>query len=301
MKPRAKVINLFLNDGTLKGLINVSDSSWTLNGELYASPRETIDDLLRDDACNRYGVYLLLSPDKVYVGQSTNLRNRIEQHILGKDWWDRAILLTTKDDGLNRSDIDYLESYLIQKANDCNTLDNDNKNKGNKRKLDRFREEIMNQYLDEALFILELIGIEVFSEVKKDTFIPNLPVKSDKEIEIRAKSEAINFVEKNGIKLSKYRSFARLQEKKNTFWINPSQTYTEKDWNLILNNQTERKIIVLFVPPNTFEKTFESKQGKLIIRRDRQIYLDINIDAKTLIDERSNCSFKPFVIKELFY
>jgi len=36
----------------------------------------------------------------VYVGQSSDLAKRLSQHIAGKDWWDSAIILTTKDDSL---------------------------------------------------------------------------------------------------------------------------------------------------------------------------------------------------------
>jgi len=301
MKIKAKVINLLLNDGTLQGLINVTDSSWTLNGELLASPRETIEDLLTDEACNRYGVYLLLSSSRVYVGQSTNLRTRIEQHILGKEWWERAILLTTKDDSLNRSDIDYLESVLIQKALMYNTLDSENKNKGNKQKLDRFQREIMNQYLEGALFLLELIGITVFSEKKEPIFIPNLPDLNRDLREIRAKGEAVAFLKKSGLRLSKYVSYAKLQEKKGVFWINPSVEFVKEDWTIILNDQERKSIYILSVPADTFKTSAEGKLGKLVIRKDKPQYLDLNIDLNTYKDDRSNCSFAPYLVNKIKY
>ena len=43
--------------------------------------------------------------------------------------------------------------------------DTDNKKRGNPQKVDEFRQAELEQYLEEALFILELIGIKVF---KKD-------------------------------------------------------------------------------------------------------------------------------------
>jgi len=115
-------------------MVDVIDNKWQ-NGELFSCPREKIDDLLAKPEINRYGVYLLISQDKVYVGQSSNLKARITQHIVGKDWWERAVVLTTQNDSFNKSDIDYLESVLIQKSTACGTLDSDNKNKGNKKKL----------------------------------------------------------------------------------------------------------------------------------------------------------------------
>ena len=150
---KAKTINLLLNDGTLKGVISMEDSSWN-KGELYSAPRESVEDLISTDACSRYGVYLLLSEDMVYVGQASDLSKRIKQHIIGKSWWERVVILTTSDDSLNRADLDYIESILISKASSVGRLDCDNKNMGNKQKLSRFREVEIQQYLEEALFLL---------------------------------------------------------------------------------------------------------------------------------------------------
>lgn len=89
MGAQAKIINMLLYDGTLSGVIRVENSSWNA-GELFSSPRESVSDLLKTGACNKYGVYLLISSDLVYVGQSSDLAKRLSQHITGKNWWERA-------------------------------------------------------------------------------------------------------------------------------------------------------------------------------------------------------------------
>ena len=164
--PNAKTIHLLLNDGTLDGIMCLENSNWN-NGELYSAPRKTAEQLLLSEACNKYGVYLLLSEEKVYVGQASDLAKRIKQHIFGKPWWERVVILTTSNDSLNRSDIDYIEAMLISKASKIGRLDCDNKNLGNKQKVTKFRKVELEKYLEEALFLLELIGINVFCEVKK--------------------------------------------------------------------------------------------------------------------------------------
>ena len=137
MSAQAKIINMLLYDGSLGGVIRIEDSNWNA-GELFSAPRESVSELIDTGACNRYGVYLLLSANKVYVGQSSDLAKRISQHIAGKDWWESVLILTTKDDTLNRSDIDYLEYVLIEKANAIQNLDSDNKKSGNPPKVDIF-------------------------------------------------------------------------------------------------------------------------------------------------------------------
>ncbi len=165
MGAQAKIINMLLYDGTLGGVIRIEDSSWNA-GELFSAPRNSVSDLFTTGACNKYGVYLLLSVNMVYIGQSSDLAKRINQHVAKKEWWESVIILTTKDDSLNHSDIDYLENVLIDKAFAIQKLDCDNKKSGNPPKVDIFRKTYLNQYLEEALFLMELIGIRVFKSEK---------------------------------------------------------------------------------------------------------------------------------------
>lgn len=162
---KSKTVKLLLEDGSLKGVMSIVDSSWN-PGEMYSAPKESVDQLLSTDACKKFGVYLLLSDDKVYIGQSMDLAKRVSQHVAKKKWWERVIILTTADDSLNRADIDYLEYYLIQKAQSSNRLDSENKKKGNMPKVDKFRKPELEQYLEEALFLMEFIGITVFTNRK---------------------------------------------------------------------------------------------------------------------------------------
>lgn len=161
MTTKAKTIKMLLYDGSLSGVTNISDSAWAI-GNMYSAPRESINALITKADCKKYGVYLLLSDKQVYVGQSSDLEKRTKQHLTDKDWWDRVVLMTTKDDSFNSSDIDYLEASLISLAAKAGTSDSDNKKKGNPQKVDEFRQAELEQYLEEALFLLELIGVRVF-------------------------------------------------------------------------------------------------------------------------------------------
>lgn len=161
MAAKTKTIKMLLYDGTLNGVMNISDSAWE-SGKMYSAPRESINDLISRADCKKYGVYLLLSEQQVYVGQASDLERRTKQHLTDKDWWTQVVLMTTKDDSFNASDIDYLESSLISLAIKAGKSDSDNKKRGNPRKVDEFRQAELEQYLEEALFLLELIGIRVF-------------------------------------------------------------------------------------------------------------------------------------------
>ncbi len=296
---KAKTINLLLEDGSLDGLITIADSQWN-SGELYSVPRERAESILSSEAVKKFGVYMLLSQKMVYVGQASDLSRRIKQHIVGKDWWERVIVLTTTDDSLNRSDIDYLESVLIKKANDNNRLDTDNKNKGNKIKVTKFRKVELEQYLEEALFLMQLIGVDVFSMTKRDRIISSVPKSSKANIEIRAKREAARFLSEKGITLNKKYTYAKKQDGQDYYWANPKISFLKESWSIVLNDQNLQELIVLMIPANTFVLANESEEG-LYTRTDKEYYIDLKIDSKTLIDKRSRINFTPFIVNRVKY
>ena len=180
MITKTKTIKMLLYDGTLNGVTNISDSAWEL-GKMYSAPKESINALVSRADCKRYGVYLLLSDQQVYVGQAIDLERRTKQHLTDKDWWTQVVLMTTKDDSFNASDIDYLESRLIELAGKAATFDSDNKQKGKPQKVDEFRQAELEQYLDEALFMLELIGVRVFKKGKKKPGTHSISLSSGSE------------------------------------------------------------------------------------------------------------------------
>ena len=304
---KAKTINLLLYEGDLGGVISIEDSSWN-SGELYSAPRESISELIDSEACNKYGVYLLLSQDMVYVGQSSDLAKRLNQHKLGKDWWESVVVLTTKDDSLNRSDIDYLESVLIERAREINHLDCDNKNKGNPPRVDKFRKVVLDQYLKEALFLMQLIGITVFSDIKarpskvsKSTSLINtIDVTSKLAFGTRAKATAISFLKDNGIELTKHVTYAVKQAALNLFWSNPNINYLSEEWDIILNDNILMELIVLRVPANTLSLKNGSRHG-LVVRHDKPNQIELKIDASSLSDKTSNTDFSRFVVTRIKY
>ena len=181
MITKTKTIKMLLYDGSLNGVTNISDSAWE-SGKMYSAPRDSIKDLASRADCKKYGVYLLLSEQQVYVGQAVDLERRTKQHLADKDWWNQVILMTTKDDSFNASDIDYLESRLIDLAGKACTTDSENRKKGNPQKVDEFRQAELEQYLDEALFLLELIGIKIFRKnIKKSERTISLQTNQPKQ------------------------------------------------------------------------------------------------------------------------
>lgn len=298
---KAKTINLLLYDGDLSGVISIEDSSWN-SGELYSAPRESVDELLKTDACSKYGVYLLLSREMVYVGQASDLKKRINQHKVGKDWWESVVILTTKGDDLNHSDIDYLEAVLIDKANKIGRLDVDNKNKGNQKKVSKFREVFLGQYLDEALFLMQLIGITVFTEkpAASGSLISTIDTKTKLALGKRSKAEAISFLNENGIIIDKKATYA-VRNEKGEFWANPQKKLLSVDWCLILNDIQKMELLVLSIPKDSIKIDEFNNGGGVLVRPDKTNLLDLNINANTLVDRKSGIKLSEYLAKRISY
>ena len=302
MKPKARILKLFLKNGTLDGFFNVVDTNTTVS--VYSCPRISINELFEEDAIDGWGVYFLISETQVYVGQSTNLRNRIDQHTIGKPWWQKVVLVTTTNDNLNRTSIDYLESEFIKMAESVGSLDIDNKTKGVKQKIDRFDQTQLNIFIEDSLILLELIGVNVFkkaTENKLNTIIKGNSDLSESELQGILKREVIAFLKTKKIELPNNVSYGKLQESKNWFWVNPDVSFLSTDWTLILNNQLEKKITIVRIPKNTFEASLEKITGFLILRKDKPNYIDLNISAEDFVDQRSKIKFKDYIKEVISY
>ena len=232
-----------------------------------------------------------------------DLATRIKQHLSGKDWWESAVVLTTKDDSLNRSDIDYLEAVLIKKAHENNKLDCDNKKKGNLQKVTKFRKVELDQYLEEAFLLMELIGVSVFCKADRI----HIPKKTSKTngvdyvvSTVQGKADAKALLAQNGFFIECECNYAKRQKNRDEYWVNPKISVVDEEWDLILNNQYEHELIYIHIPAKTFAMN-KGMQNGFYARKDKPVYIDLNIIVDTLCDRRSGYDFSAYVVKRLKY
>lgn len=302
MAAQAKTINLLLYDGSLEGVVSIEDSGWN-SGEMYLAPRDAVRELLATDACSKYGVYLLLSDDQVYVGQASDLSRRITQHLSGKDWWERVVVLTTTDDSLDHADIDYLERSLISRALESDSMACENRQKGNPLKVGRFREVFLGQYLEEALFVMRLVGISALSG---GTSRRAVSVRAGSIRPVRGerltKSAALEYLGGQGIDVgaSNDCTFATLASSGDHFWANPRTRLLGRDWRIVLNDYRRFELTALFVPAGTLDVRGEGRGG-LVCRHDKPDLVNLRIASDTLRDAASGTDFSRFVVARVAY
>lgn len=290
---------MLLYDGTLNGVMNISDSAWE-SGKMYSAPRESINDLVSRADCKKYGVYLLLSDQQVYIGQASDLERRTKQHVADKDWWTQVVLMTTKDDSFNASDIDYLEARLIDIAEKAGKLNSDNKKRGNPQKVDEFRQAELEQYLEEALFLLELVGIKVFKKDTRKQRKAGRPVSivsttdqdgASQSGQAQITNHAVPPLPTEALKIGEfvYTAMQNLSDSGFSFDSDKIMEMTTSDWS-VATFHTKQPFMKLYIPGETDTKGLDGRvrfksvpytfgQHKVLIskewyERQRQFFID---------------------------
>lgn len=67
--------------------------------------------------------------DIVYIGETEELFKKLVKHLGEKEFWNEAVVITSKDSNLNKAHIKFLESKMYEKAIDVGRYKIANSNK----------------------------------------------------------------------------------------------------------------------------------------------------------------------------
>ncbi|MFA9468747.1 GIY-YIG nuclease family protein [Streptococcus sp. E24BD] len=147
------------------------------------------------------GLYILIDEDTRYIGQTTNLYQRLSIHKREKEWWTQMILFGREDGRLDKSQLDYLESRLIQDFQET-TFSIKNATKGNTSWIDPTKEIQAKQVWNITQDILENIAnINIFDntisepETLSETTPTHLSISLPDGTSIPGKSARHNHIE----------------------------------------------------------------------------------------------------------
>lgn len=167
-----KTITLFLVDGSPNGLMCAYLSNW--NGQCIKIPRNLLVDSKIRDEVNNSGIYFLFGNleegsdiPQVYVGEGENVYKRLSSHIKDKEFWNEAIVFSSKDDNMTKAHIRYLENRLINIIRQNSNYELINSNDGNATKLPEYAVADMEMYLENIKVILPSLGYDVFTKIEK--------------------------------------------------------------------------------------------------------------------------------------
>ena len=163
----AASVEIFLPAGSTDGIWKVQKSNWT--GVGLVIPRSHFTDGRQRAELDGPGVYVLQGPadgdafeHQVYVGESDNLKKRLDEHFKKTDFWTRAIVFAAKDGGLNKAHVRQIEAALITRAKQVARSEVANSNVGAPVVLSEADEAMVEGFLGDMLTLYPLMGVVAF-------------------------------------------------------------------------------------------------------------------------------------------
>ena len=175
-------IRIFIPDGNPASIKVIDKMNWT--GVGLEVSRDSWQTHRNRDEFNQAGIYILIGQDEdsdlpvVYIGQGDGVRSRIDAHHKNKMFWDKALVFTSSNGGLNRAHITWLEWALINKATEYKRCKLDNKDSPKEPVLTEYEKADTTEFLREIISVLPLVDVKVFVKSK----VVNVSASSIQEI-----------------------------------------------------------------------------------------------------------------------
>jgi hypothetical protein len=163
-------LELFYVDGRPDGIVTAEMFNWT--GSVLLAPRTDLSRTMLHPQARHSGVYLLVGEDHsgtplAYIGEGEDVAARIRNHDVNKDWWTQVAIVTAAENRLNKAHIRYLESRLIERANQVGRMPLENGNRPALPSLSPADVSKMEAFLTNLLIVLPALRIDMFVERKR--------------------------------------------------------------------------------------------------------------------------------------
>ena len=193
-------IKIFLADGTPLGLRILEMTNWSGRG--FDFSRADWPKVRTREDFGRPGVYVLrgLGDDgqlRVYVGEADELRSRINQHFSGassKEFRERAVAFTSKDENLNKAHVRFLEARLIGLGQTAKRATVENSTAPAPPALSEYDRADAETFLENMLVIYPLLGIEAFAPPTKQADPSQLLFLRGRAVVARGRDAAEGFI-----------------------------------------------------------------------------------------------------------
>jgi Domain of unknown function (DUF4357)/GIY-YIG catalytic domain len=129
--PQAKTLQIFLPTGEPRGIRIAELTTRIVQAVLI--PRSELPTVKTRPELDHLSIYFLFGDSEeaakpiVYVGQTEDIRKRLDYHNSNKDFWKTAVLIISKTHSFTQAHIRYLEWFCVQKVKEIGrySLDND--------------------------------------------------------------------------------------------------------------------------------------------------------------------------------
>lgn len=162
-------LQLFFIDGKPDGMLTAEVFGWT--GHILVTPRTRLPEALRRKESSYTGVYVLLGDNEeeplAYIGEGESISARIKSHDANKDWWTKAVLITSAANNLHKAHVQYLESRLVQVGAEAGNTKLENGNSPSLPSLSEADQANMESFISQLLMVLPAIRVDLFASKAK--------------------------------------------------------------------------------------------------------------------------------------
>jgi hypothetical protein len=170
---RPQTIQIFLPDGNPTSIKIADLTNRMMTVVLF--PRNKISEVSSREEVKKHGVYFLFgnTEEKAkpisYIGETENCIERIKAHNKSKDFWNYAVLVTSKSNAFTKSHVKYLEYLCIKNANEIGRYDTDNLATPAKPYITESMEADLLDNYETVKVLLATLGFPILEEFVKPT------------------------------------------------------------------------------------------------------------------------------------
>ncbi len=156
-------IRIFSPSGTPDGVLVATNDNWPGRAVIY--PRDLAGEVKGRKEYLQPGVYILVGPKRMYIGEGDPVGDRLDTHARNKAFWNKAVFFTAEGGRLNKAHVQHLESRLIALAKDTGRVTLENGNQPTVPALSEEDYAFAENFLHECLLMLPLLGFQQFVPV----------------------------------------------------------------------------------------------------------------------------------------
>ncbi len=180
--PLGKSIRVYLADATVTGIRYAELVNWT--GHAIACPRNRLGELSSWPEAAKTGVYFLFegrfgdTKPIAYIGESENVSQRLTTHDRNKEFWNEAVIFTSKDENLTKAHIKYIESTLVSLAKQADRYQLENGNTPPESSLPRADRDSMAEFVENIRMVLGILGYQILEPILRQQPINEVTISS---------------------------------------------------------------------------------------------------------------------------
>lgn len=177
MTATPKTIQIFLPGGDPRG-IRVAEIT-TRIVQVIEVPRSLLQDFLKMPESDQVALYFLFgeaedgSEQKVYLGQTGDLRARLVKHNKEKEFWERALVLISRTNSLTQTHALFLEWHCLQATRKAARYADENGNSGSRPHTPAPLEADCMEIFETGRTLLATLGYPIFDPVGKSASLPS--------------------------------------------------------------------------------------------------------------------------------